>query len=215
MNLNQGNQKLYNRITRLLILFLITLLSIGCEGDTQQNKPEKEKQYTKSSSEVTAESHIQNMEVFYDAALTGNIEIVKSMLEQGVDVNGKDLEGTTALMLSSYNGHTNIVKLLLDNGAHIEARSKVGRTALMFVSTGPFPETVTLLLENDASVNAVDHDEHFTPLMHAAAEGLLEIVKILLEYGADPSLRDIDGDTAASFALQNGHKDVVNLLKKY
>ena len=88
----------------------------------------------------------------------------------------------------------------------------MGRTALLYASTGPFAGTVRLLLENKADPNIVDADEHFTPIMHAAAEGQLEVVKILLEYGADPSLKDVDGETARMFAVQNGHTEVANLL---
>lgn len=49
--------------------------------------------------------------------------------------------------------------------------------------------------------------------MHAAAEGQLEVVRVLLEYGADPSLKDVDGDNAYIFALRNGHTAVAELLK--
>jgi ankyrin repeat protein len=49
--------------------------------------------------------------------------------------------------------------------------------------------------------------------MFAAAEGHIDVVRILLEYNADPSLEDIDGDTAETFARQNGHSEVADLLK--
>jgi ankyrin repeat protein len=48
--------------------------------------------------------------------------------------------------------------------------------------------------------------------MHAAAEGHLEVVKVLIAYGADRSLKDVDGDDAASFAAQSGHMHVVEYL---
>jgi ankyrin repeat protein len=55
--------------------------------------------------------------------------------------------------------------------------------------------------------------EGFTALMTAAAEGQLEVVRLLLERGADPTLVDTDGDTALSFARQNGHTMVAQLLE--
>jgi ankyrin repeat protein len=51
--------------------------------------------------------------------------------------------------------------------------------------------------------------------MYAAAEGQLEVVKILLTYRADPSLKDIDGDDARTFAERNGHKEISALLKSF
>ena len=123
-----------------------------------------------------------------------------------------DAEGRTALMYASFNGHLEIVRKLIDSKAIVSIRDGEGRTALLYASTGPFPETVKLLLENNADPNIVDADEHFTPIMHAAAEGQLEVVKVLLEYGADPSLKDVDGETAYIFASQNGHTEVAKLL---
>lgn len=49
--------------------------------------------------------------------------------------------------------------------------------------------------------------------MTAAAEGELEVVRLLLIHGANPKLKDVDGDTAQSFAEQKGHAAVVSLLK--
>jgi ankyrin repeat protein len=49
--------------------------------------------------------------------------------------------------------------------------------------------------------------------MTAAAEGQLEVVRHLLDHGADRSLEDTDGDTALTFARQNGHAEVVKLLE--
>jgi ankyrin repeat protein len=83
----------------------------------------------------------------------------------------------------------------------------------MFASTGPNSETVTLLLKHGAEVNATDGDEHWTPLMFAAAEGQAAVIKTLLQHDANPGLKDIDGETALDFALQRGQEQAANLLR--
>jgi len=115
-------------------------------------------------------------------------------------------------MFAAFNGHSEIVLFLLDSGAEIDRVDFMGRTALLYASTGPFPETVKILLDRGADPNKVDTDEHFSPLMHAAAEGQLEVVQVLIAYGADRSMKDVDGDDAASFALRSGHRHVVEYL---
>jgi len=83
----------------------------------------------------------------------------------------------------------------------------------MYAASGPYVETVRMLLDNKAKVDIQDGKEHWTALMFAAAEGQREVVQALLKAGANPSLRDIDGDTAANFARNNHHADVVKLLE--
>ena len=192
-----------------LLAALILLLFIGCsnnkEATDKTNEPAK-----KSADKIS----LNNIDLLFDASLNGDIETVKKYIENGYDVNQQNQDKQSLLMLAGFNGHTALCEYLIKKGAHVDARDANGRTPLMFASTGPFPKTVELLLENNADVNAVGHLEKFTPLMHAASEGQLEVVKILLEHGADPSLKDVDGDTAESFAVQKGHNEVVKYLRK-
>ena len=115
-------------------------------------------------------------------------------------------------MWAAFNGHAAAVRVLLEQGGKVDAKDKNGRTALLFASSGPFEETVGLLLKKGAAVNTQGTLEGFTALMTAAAEGQLQVVRLLLQNGADPALKDADGDTAESFARQKGHGDVVKLL---
>ena len=150
--------------------------------------------------------------LLHQAALDGDLNGVEKALESGANVNGVDEEGRTALMFAAFNGHSDIVLTLLEDEAGIDRRDLMGRTALLYAATGPFPETVRILLDKGAEANVVDSDEHFSPLMHAAAEGNLDVVKILLKGGSDPTLKDVDGDDAASFARQGGHLEVADYL---
>ncbi len=146
-------------------------------------------------------------------SLEGDMEKVSASMEAGTDVNAMDADGRTALMFAAFNGHSEIVLMLLDKGAVLDRRDQMGRTALLYAATGPFPETVSILLDRGSEPNVVDSDEHFSPLMHAAAEGNLDVVKVLLKAGADLTLMDVDGDDASSFARQSGHMEVVQLLE--
>lgn len=149
----------------------------------------------------------------FAGAYNGQWLPVQQAIEKGLSVNTIDPSGHTLLMLASYNGHTGIVEKLLEAGADVNLTNPTGTTPLMLAASGPFPATVQALLAAGAKVNAIDSGEHFTALMWAAAEGQAEVVKILIDKGADLTLTDIDGDTAESFAFKAGHQAIVELLK--
>ena len=148
-----------------------------------------------------------------EAAYLGKLEEVRRLVLDGVPVDTIDAERRAPLMFAAFNAHTAVAEYLLDAGAEINAKDGAGRTALMYASSGPFAETVKLLLTRGAEVNVQGTLEGFTALMTAAAEGQIEVVRHLLDHGADRGLKDKDGDTALSFARQKGHTEVVDLLE--
>ena len=154
---------------------------------------------------------------FFDAALIGDIQTIEVELTDGVDVNATSLnsQNQTALMLAAYNGHTKLVEMLIARGGKVNHLDATNRTALMYCCSGPFPETAQFLIDKGANVNLVDNNEGWTALMFAAAEGLAPNVKILLDNGADTTPKDIDGDTAASFAAKNGHQQVADMISAH
>lgn len=153
-------------------------------------------------------------QLFREACLEGKKEGVNEYITSGIDISAEDENGRTGLMLASFNGHTDIVKKLIREGAKINKTDMMGRNSLMYASTGHFPETVKVLLSHGAETNIIDNVESFTALMFAGAEGNTRVISLLLDHGADPDLKDKDGDTAESFARQNGHNDAAELLKK-
>ena len=199
--------------TYLLIIIVLT----GCKGkggeQEQIEGPVQEEWHMADELNARLDQGPAGEMAFRQAAHDGELEVVKAYLKQGINFNAVDEGGQTALMYAAFNGHSEIVQLLIEAGAEIDQRDWLNRTALLYGATGPFPETVKILLDRGADPNVVDSDEHFSPLMHAAAEGHLEVVKVLIAYKADPSLKDVDGDDAASFALQSGHTGVAEYLK--
>lgn len=148
-----------------------------------------------------------------EAAYTGKLDEVRRLVLDGTPVDAIDEERRTPLMWAAFNGHAEVAEYLLDAGAELDAKDGSGRTALMYASSGPFAKTVELLLGLGAEVDVQDTLEGFTPLMTAAAEGQAEVVRLLLAAGADRGIKDVDGDTALSFARLNGHTNVVELLE--
>jgi ankyrin repeat protein len=200
----------YKFIYPLMIIFIFLACNRSPAGNNEETGNAEE---VSGNVEAKAASNPAAEEEMRQAALDGDGENVNKLLEAGTQVNAMDQDGHTALMFAAFNGHSEIVLALLEGGAGVDRRDLMGRTALLYASTGPFPETVKILLDKGAKPNIIDSDEHFTPIMHAAAEGNLDVVKILLEYEADLSLTDVDGDDAESFARQAGHIQVAEYLQ--
>jgi len=199
------------KLQDIFLLCLVLFVSIGCNRSPVEGTEAKKEKVTPLLAEKPASDPVSE-EAMRQAALDGIITEVNKYLEAGTAVDALDPDGHTALMFAAFNGHSEIVLRLLEESADLEKRDFMDRTALLYASTGPFPETVKILLDKGALPNVVDSDEHFSPLMHAAAEGNLGVVKILVEFGADLSLMDVDGDDAESFARQSGHQQVADYL---
>lgn len=87
------------------------------------------------------------------AARNGDEKIVKTLLENGANVNHANQFGYTALMWAANNGHLEIVKTLLANGANIKAVNKYGETALTLAKSNGHLEIVKILETNNILSN--------------------------------------------------------------
>ncbi|MBA0768384.1 hypothetical protein Gotri_017186, partial [Gossypium trilobum] len=65
-------------------------------------------------------------------ACRGDTKGVEDLLNEGMDVNGIDLDGRTALHVAACEGHVEVVKLLLSRNANIDARDRWGSTVHYF-----------------------------------------------------------------------------------
>ncbi len=86
---------------------------------------------------------------------------------------------------------------------------------LSFCIAQGFDEIVASLIQHGSAVNILDKENGMTPLIQAAKSGSLRIVELLLKNGADPTLKDMSGRTAADTALIFGHPEVTELIHKY
>ena len=112
-----------------------------------------------------------------------------------VDINYKDSDGWSFLMLASALGHLNVVELLLDNDANINEKNDSGRSSLMISSMQGHLDVVELLLSRGANIN--DKDEYGnTALMLASRDEQIDVVKLLLSKGANFKDKDDNGETA-------------------
>ena len=153
-------------------------------------------------------------ERFSDAAFQGNTKAVEEMLEL-VDVDAVD-EGRT------HDANARILRGPLHNGSVAmrepsESQSQGCKSSHRVDVRCVGPQTPTRSRScspTGAEVNVTDGDEGYTALMFAAAEGHADIVQMLLDQGADPNLRDIDGESALKFATDQNHQGVIAVLQK-
>jgi ankyrin repeat protein len=148
------------------------------------------------------------------AASDGNVQGVRACLATGADVNAKNAEGWTALMIATLKGYREIVQILLEEErAQVNARSHHGWTALRYAVSMGDSESIRILLAAGAEVNAPDHDG-WTALIQAAGEGNLECLEILLAEGAEAESKNKIGETARLIASHKGFWKIVELLEK-
>jgi ankyrin repeat protein len=123
-------------------------------------------------------------------------------------------DGWTPLHLAAAFGGPQAAALLLEHGADVKqvSRNPAHNQALhACIALGHNLETAQLLLDHGADVNATQAGG-YTPLHQAAAAGLTEMAKLLLEAGANPAARCDQGKTPADYARERGHQAVLAFL---
>jgi hypothetical protein len=185
------------------------------------------------------------IDLFTGVATVGCVNSVRTLVELGVDVNGRatcewrvaDCE--SALHRAARGGQLETVKLLVELGADVHARDKcwnspplgfadykdqraVVEYLIQFariweaVKYGGLDRVRTLMRENPECVNARD-DSGATPLHYAFQDTRHgeEMIELLIEHGADTSARDNDGRTPIDRMLQNGRRDLAEVLRRH
>ena len=139
------------------------------------------------------------------AAASGDLEIMRLLLEKGAQVNACDKEHCTPLMIASKNSHVNVVKLLIDREADLALQDQDGETAIHYAvekdgRDGNSDEILSCLIENGADVNVRSND-NCTPLMVGSRHNChIDLLKLLVKHGAQIDLQNDDGDTALHYA---------------
>ena len=113
------------------------------------------------------------------AALTGDIDTVKSLIAGGADVNERNEDGRTPLMFAAINGETECAKELLQHGADVNAKANDGGTGLMLAASAGDVELIKALLARGADVSGKYVETEQTALMIAKDHGYDEIVQLL------------------------------------
>lgn len=154
-----------------------------------------------------------NLPPIFSAAREGNLAGVKSALDAGFDIQQRDPDGMTLLMLAAVGGHQEVASLLIDSGADVSDLCEDDNEfdALMMACADGRTAVVELLLDRGANVNnryAIPSSRgkigNQTALSMASNRGHLDVCRLLISRGAELEVAADSGYTALMWALVNG-----------
>ena len=170
------------------------------------------------------------------AARQGNLDAVTALAERGADLNKPSGDGSTAMLVAIQNGHYDVARYLVDKGADINKANQKGWTPLYLavkhrnLETGTIPvpnqnqafDFIKVLLARDVDVNAKVkanteirngqratwfNEAGATAFVRAALCGDIELMRMLLAKGADPTIATEDRTTALMAAAGVGYSE--------
>ncbi|KAN0139407.1 Ankyrin repeat-containing domain protein [Lactarius tabidus] len=174
------------------------------------------------------------------ASQGGHVDIMRWLLDHGANANYPDEEYTTPLHLAAIGMCLEVVQILLDHKAdpnsHCEGTPlhwavfdnrlsifgtvlnvDVNVVRLLHCQTSPDPPylgTIAGVLERGADVTIHDSLRHSTALHRASSGGWIEVVRLLLSYGAKVDEKDGDDKTPFQMASSKGHLEIMKYLSE-
>ncbi|XP_036689642.1 protein phosphatase 1 regulatory subunit 12C isoform X4 [Balaenoptera musculus] len=190
---------------------------------------------------VLDSTNADGISALHQACIDENLEVVRFLVEQGATVNQADNEGWTPLHVAASCGYLDIARYLLGHGANIAAVNSDGDLPLdlaecdavegllkveiarrgVDVEAAKRAEEELLLHDtrcwlNGGAMPEARHPRTGASALHvAAAKGYIEVMRLLLQAGYDPELRDGDGWTPLHAAAHWGVEDACRLLAEH
>ncbi|KAL1961712.1 hypothetical protein VTN77DRAFT_1112 [Rasamsonia byssochlamydoides] len=159
----------------------------------------------------------QRLRSFWKAAQRGSVTEMRRLVDSGVNAQGRDLQGHSALDLAAQNGHREAVLFLLhDVGVNAAEANSRGITALHWAAQHGHEAVVDLLLEYGAPLDAADRTM-MRPLHRAAERGHDAVINTIWNHRNQGEEVNLDilgpnGVTPLMLAARHGRKTTVQLL---
>ena len=164
-------------------------------------------------------SDLEPQDILLDAAWDGDLDGVAQALRRA-PASSCDLKGHTPLHLACERDHLAVAILLLDRGADVHARADGGRMPLHLASRFASADTVEMLLERAKADPNAKTGEGRTPLHYAASaardgdEERRDVIRVLRDWGADPTATDRKGKMPRDVASARDHWDAASTLRR-
>ncbi|EHK99692.1 putative Ankyrin repeat and KH domain-containing protein 1 [Glarea lozoyensis 74030] len=158
-----------------------------------------------------APASIKPLAPLYYASLVGFDHVVRSMLDEDVDVNERGGFFGDALSAAAAQGHLEVVKLLIKNGADVDSDQGFQRGPLMAAAAAGHKQVVEQLLEAGADYSR-GHYRLGSVLVVAIRNGHEDVVQLLIDNGTDPSRRVGKGQLPTYYAVTYGYPNILKIL---
>jgi CDK inhibitor PHO81 len=146
------------------------------------------------------------------AIIHGNLECAARLLERSARIDPTSDADHVPLNLACEHGSVAIVELLLKHGAKILPDAEGLYPQHLVARSGQTPQLLLLLKDYGADLDQVDKVYSWTPLFHAASEGNVLCMQILLDVGVKSSVLDEKELSAMYYAAWEGHLECMRLL---
>jgi len=153
------------------------------------------------------------MTALVTATKPNHVDAARVLIEAGADVNAKDDIQDSAYLYAGARGHDEILQLTLAHGADLASTNRFGGTALIPASERGLLSTVRILLDAGVDPNHINN-LNWTALHEAIVLGdgsrtYVDVVRALIDGGADVTIRDGDGVLPRDLAASRGYDAIV------
>lgn len=212
--MNHTNYRLY-----VIFFLLFSIASLSLFASKKNREQELQQIVNKSDIKglekiVKKGADFEKTYCLHSAVNSGNEVVVNFLLDSGIPADSKDnLNSTPLIKACSRSGNKAVVKILLEHGANVNAKNDIFTTPLIAALRIPNNDAVVkLLLDYGADINKPLTDDGKTPLILAVEANNLNTTMLLVNNGADISLKSDNQESAFSIAVENNNIEITEFL---